>query len=122
MELGAEKPGVTFGSFVQRSRLIRQIGQRIARVRQERGWSRPRLARELGISRQLLANWERGENRPPYELFVALRSLFGVSIDELIAGGPPEESGRARDRERIAQLRKILDAWESPADEEEEEE
>lgn len=113
MPEGVEKAKVVFGSYVARSRLIRQIGERIARLRVERGWTRPRLARELGISREVLANWERGENRPPYELFVALRILFGVSLDELIAGETADEVTRARDQQRIGQIRKILDSWEN---------
>jgi transcriptional regulator with XRE-family HTH domain len=120
MGLGAEKPAqVESGSFGLGSKLLRQIGQRIAKLRQGRGWSRGKLARELGVSRQALTNWERGENRPPYELFVALRDLFEVSIDELMTGKSPIDSVRERIAHHVAELRRIVEPG-APAEDEEE--
>ena len=39
----------------------------LSRARRRRGWSQERLAREVGVSRGLVGEWERGQRRP--ELF-----------------------------------------------------
>src|SRR5438270_13094959 len=60
------------------------FGRRIALRRSERGWTRVELAKELGISRERLAKWERGENGPSPVLLIRLRAALGMSIDELM--------------------------------------
>jgi transcriptional regulator with XRE-family HTH domain len=64
------------------------LGARIARLRSEKGWDRPALARKLGVSRDRLSKWERGENAPPLEILVSLGILLEVTLDELVTGKP----------------------------------
>ena len=65
-----------------------ELGARIARLRTEKGWERPVLARKLGVSRDRLAKWERGKNAPPLAILVSLRTLLEVTLDELVTGKP----------------------------------
>jgi transcriptional regulator with XRE-family HTH domain len=65
-----------------------ELGTRIARLRIEKGWERLGLAEKLGVSRDRLSKWERGENAPPHEILVSLAILFEVTLDELVTGKP----------------------------------
>jgi transcriptional regulator with XRE-family HTH domain len=81
-ELGAAEPAnlgaARFG----------ELGARIARLRGEKSWGRTVLARKLGVSRDRLSKWERGDNAPPLENLVLLGALLGVTLDELVTGKP----------------------------------
>jgi transcriptional regulator with XRE-family HTH domain len=66
--------------------VLETVGRRIVQLRQRKKWSRADLARRLGVTRERLAHWERGENTPPLDALIALRRELGVSIDELVTG------------------------------------
>ena len=66
------------------------LGTRIVELRGARGLSQEALANELGISRQAVSRWERGEALPDTENLIALADLFEVSLDELVRGSSPE--------------------------------
>lgn len=51
------------------------------------------LAERLGISRERIAKWERGENIPPLRYLLRMRSLMGLSLDELVTGEPASDLG-----------------------------
>jgi transcriptional regulator with XRE-family HTH domain len=76
------------------------FGRRIALRRSERGWTRVELAKELGISRERLAKWERGENGPSPLLLIRLRAALGMSIDELMTGQRPEPGAMTDEQKR----------------------
>ena len=57
---GEEKP-------VRSRGLTQEVGRRIVRERKRRGWSQGDLARRLGVKRERMGNWERGENAPRLE-------------------------------------------------------
>lgn len=42
------------------------------------------LARAVGVTRQAVYTWEKGVSYPEAETLLALRRLFGVSIDDLL--------------------------------------
>ena len=66
----------------------RELGERVVRLREGRGWSRMDLARRLGVRRDRLAKWELGKHSPPAEMLVAFGKALGVSVDELVTGEP----------------------------------
>ena len=68
---------------------VGDLGTRIVRLRSKEGWGRTVLARKLGVSRDRLSKWERGENAPPLEILVLLGALLKVTLDELVTGKPP---------------------------------
>jgi len=87
----------------------RAFGRRIALRRSERGWTRVELAKELGISRERLAKWERGENGPSPLLLIRLRSALGMSIDELMTGQRPEPGAESITDEQRRELASCLE-------------
>ena len=96
----------------------RDLGARVMKLREERGWSRGELAVKLGISSSRLGNWERGENSPPLKKLADLKRVLRVSLDELITGkavevAPGEEllsgGGRAEALHHLAALGILLE-------------
>jgi transcriptional regulator with XRE-family HTH domain len=77
------------------------MGERIVRLREEKGWDRGELARRLGVTRARLKNWERGTNTPPVETLIALGGALEVSLDELATG---EAAGRLLSEEECQWL------------------
>ena len=64
--------------------MAQDIGSRIVGLRGTAGLSQEGLANELGLSRQAVSRWERGEALPDTENLIALADLFGVTLDELV--------------------------------------
>ena len=61
-----------------------EFANRLAELRKEKGYSQEDLAGKLGVSRQAISKWERGEATPDSDNLLALSSLYGVSLDELV--------------------------------------
>lgn len=59
------------------------INQILISLRKKAGFTQEQLAEKVGVSRQAIANWEKGENTPDIIKCIALADLYGVSIDEL---------------------------------------
>ncbi len=66
--------------------LLLEVGRRIVRERQRRGWRQGDLARRMGIKRERMGNWERGENAPRLEELALLAEVLRVSLDDLVLG------------------------------------
>ena len=62
------------------------LGQRITRLRGERGMSQGDLADALDISRQSVSKWETDTSTPELEKLIRLAQLFDISMDALILG------------------------------------
>lgn len=60
------------------------LGDKIAILRKQSGWSQEELAQKLEISRQSVSKWESGASIPDLEKIVKLSGLFGVSTDYLL--------------------------------------
>ena len=52
--------------------------------RKKNGYTQDEIAEKLGVSRQAVAKWERGESVPDIESVVSLAGFFGVTVDVLI--------------------------------------
>lgn len=86
------------------------IGERLARLRRERGITQVELAEKLGVAQPMISDYERGELRLHGQLIVELTQLLGVSADELLGLETPRTSAGVRDRRllrRIQQLERL---------------
>lgn len=54
-------------------------------LRTKAGWSQEFVARQIGVSRQTIMNWESGENKPNVDKAIKLAKLFGVTVDDLLS-------------------------------------
>ena len=59
------------------------IGENIARLRKEKGWTQAELGEKLGVSNQAVSKWESGMTMPDVMLLPTLADTFGIYIDEL---------------------------------------
>ena len=58
--------------------------ERYAALRDKKGVTDYRVAKDLGFSRTTLHDWGRGTGKPKLDKLKKLADYFGVSIEELI--------------------------------------
>lgn len=73
------------------------IADRLAARRRAAGYSQEALAGRLGVSRQAVSKWERGEASPDTDNLIALAALYGVTLDDLLYADPSQEPEPAAD-------------------------
>ena len=61
------------------------FAEKLRMCRRQAGMSQEKLAEKLGVSRQAITKWETGTGMPDIENIMAISTLFGVSIDELLS-------------------------------------
>ncbi len=62
--------------------------------RKQNGLTQEEVADQLGVSRQAVAKWERGESLPDISSCVALAELYGTTVDLLVRNlGEEEQTG-----------------------------
>lgn len=64
--------------------MIQDLGERIVLLRKERNLSQEALAERIGVSRQAISKWERGEASPDIQNLASLAEEFGLSLDEFV--------------------------------------
>lgn len=66
---------------MQETRQIKQIiGQNIRARRDELGFSRAKVAQEMGIEPILIYKWERGQHRPADHNLTAIAGILGREV------------------------------------------
>lgn len=79
-----------------------KIGNFLAELRKEQGYTQEALGEKLGVSNKTISRWENGNYLPPVEMLQALSSLYKVSINELLSGERiTEENYQAKAEETI---------------------
>ncbi len=76
------------------NKLASALGARIAHARQHAGLSQNDLALKLGLSRSVIAQWERSAVALKAEQLLALSDLLSVSVDTLV--------GRSEEKKRVS--------------------
>lgn len=61
-----------------------KLADRLVELRKENKLSQEALAEKLGLSRQSISKWERAEASPDTDNLIALASVYGISLDELL--------------------------------------
>lgn len=62
--------------------------------RSKMGMTQEEVAEKVGVSRQAVAKWEKGETQPDIESCVKLADLFGVSVDALVRNMQNNDKGQ----------------------------
>jgi len=65
----------------------KRIGEFIAKLRKDKDLTQSALADILFVTHQAVSKWENGIALPDLEVLVAMRKLFGVSVDNILDGG-----------------------------------
>ncbi|MBQ6040696.1 MAG: helix-turn-helix transcriptional regulator [Oscillospiraceae bacterium] len=65
---------------------IIKIGKFLKELRKEKGWTQEMLGEKIGVTNKTVSRWETGTYMPPVECLALLSDLYGVSINEIVAG------------------------------------
>ena len=70
------------------------LSHRMKELRNERGWSQDRTARELDMVLRTYCRYESGEKDVPFSFVIKIADLYGVSLDYLAGrtDGPDVEA------------------------------
>ena len=63
-----------------------KIGKFIAQCRKQAGLTQLQLADQLGITDKAISKWENGKALPDSSIMLALCSILGISVNELLSG------------------------------------
>lgn len=66
-----------------------KTADRLLELRKAYGYSQEALAEKIGVSRQAISKWERGESSPDTDNLIALANVYGITLDELLEGEKP---------------------------------
>lgn len=86
-----------------------EIGARIRKFREDRGYSQIELAQLIGVSNSRVSNWEQGINRPDADILVDLCKTLNVSPSELL-------DVHLKDDELNDMERKVINAYRAKKD------
>jgi transcriptional regulator with XRE-family HTH domain len=81
------------------------IGQRLARLRKERGWTQVELAERLGIIQSLISDYERDRLRLNPAMVVRFAAALEITTDELLQ--PQAEPNALRRKPSLRVLRRL---------------
>ena len=68
------------------------IGEKIAKLRKEKGLTQSQLAEMINVSNKTISRWETGEGYPEISLLVPLAKALGVSTDYLLKDASDEDA------------------------------
>ena len=60
------------------------FGEKLIKLRKQKGMSQEQLGMQLGITRQSVSKWESGSTLPELSKLIAISEIFGVSVDYLV--------------------------------------
>jgi transcriptional regulator with XRE-family HTH domain len=86
---------------------VETMGQRLARLRRERGMTQVELAERLGVAQPVVSDYERGELRLHGQLIVKLTQILGVSSEELLGLRASPSNGSIKNRRLLRRLQEI---------------
>jgi len=85
------------------------LGERIARIRKERGFTQVELAKRIGIIQTLVSDYERDRLRPHAEMVVRFAIALDVTTDELLGRTPPTRQPRPMGNRRFLRRLQLID-------------
>ena len=85
-----------------------KLGNRLAELRKEHGYSQEELADKLGVSRQAVSKWECGEASPDTDNLIELAKLYNTSLDELLEIKKPEEKKDDENKHVVVDLTELV--------------
>lgn len=72
-----------------------KFADRLVELRKANGLSQEALAEKLGLSRQSISKWERGESSPDTDNLVSLAQVYGMTLDELLGNSSAGVANRS---------------------------
>ena len=67
------------------------LGERLTKLRKEKGLSQEEVAEKLDVTRQTVSKWETDTSTPDFDKIIPLCSLYNITTDELLGGNKKKE-------------------------------
>lgn len=80
------------------------LGERIRRLRQEKGWTQRELATHAGLKPAGLSKYELGIYQPSLATVKAIADALGTTADHLLGGSGPETDADTRLKSLLSRL------------------
>lgn len=68
------------------------LGEKLFKLRKEKGLSQENLAEQIGTTRQAISKWENNQGFPEVEKLLQLSNIFEVPVDYLLKDDKPLHS------------------------------
>lgn len=81
--------------------MLMSFGKNLEKLRKDNKVSQARLGEVLGITQQMVSNYEKESSQPNIELLVKMADFFKVSIDALVGYSPVNSEEMVTQRERL---------------------
>lgn len=77
------------------------FGNNLEKLRKENKVSQAKLGEVLGITQQMVSNYEKDSSQPNIELLVKIADFFKVSIDALVGYTPVNDEVKLAQKDRL---------------------
>lgn len=86
-----------------------ELGERLAKIRKEKGYRQRDLADKLNMSQQVISNIERNTTAPDIDFLMGVADLYGMTLDELIGRRVTPKEGNGLEQRIMSILEKLDD-------------
>jgi transcriptional regulator with XRE-family HTH domain len=94
-----------------------KLGDRVAKLRGEKGWSQQELGDRIGINQRHISRWETFKSMPSAEALMKLSNVFNVSVDYLLFDELPRMTkGQVQDPQFFKKLLEMAELDDSERD------
>ena len=83
------------------------LGERLTKLRKEKGLSQEEVADKLNVTRQTISKWETDTSTPDFDKIVPLCRLYNLTTDELLTGNSKCEEPNSELSEEEKKRKKI---------------
>ncbi len=83
------------------------FGQRLARLRKEKGYTQIELAKKMGLVQSLITDYERDKLRPYHEMIIRFALTLDVATDELLGLKRTKNNGNKPSLKILRRMKKI---------------
>ena len=86
-----------------------ELVEKLQKLRKDNNLSQEQLAEKIGVSRQAISKWERGEATPDSDNLICLAKIYNISLDELISSKEEKGNTNMNEESKKTELMKIKD-------------
>ena len=86
-----------------------ELVEKLQKLRKDNNLSQEQLAEKIGVSRQAISKWERGEATPDSDNLICLAKIYNISLDELISSKEEKGNNNMNEESKKTELMKIKD-------------